>query len=445
MLKRILPLLLAVLLLTGCAASGTGETTEAAQTQSSTAVSETQTVPTETEEATRPTEAPAEFIPQLYFEGDISGMQDKSDIRKIQVKYLDEDRELDVWATLKVQGTSSLYYEKKNYTITFYEGENFGDKQKIDFGWGPQNKYCLKANWIDKTHSRNIVSARLAAEIQARYGVLSEAPRGGLIDGYPVEIYANGDFLGLYTLNIPKDAWMFGMDADNPDHLVICGENWKDTNYFDGEPDFDTWAVEVGQESQENLDRMNRLFEFVADSSNDEFRAEFGQYLDLDATLHYIILCELGLMNDNLGKNMLLATYDGQLWYPSLYDLDTTWGTHWTGLCLENSASMPVLHEGRRSRLFTRVENVFGEELGERYFELREDILTEEHIMDQFYHFRSQVPTATWEKEQDRWQNIPGFDLDQIEEFLGVRIPLMDHYMEQLLQTAAARRAAEEI
>ena len=34
------------------------------------------------------------------------------------------------------------------------------------------------------------------------------------IDGYPVEIYINGEFLGLYTWNIPKDKWTFNMTGD---------------------------------------------------------------------------------------------------------------------------------------------------------------------------------------------------------------------------------------
>lgn len=410
-----------LLLLTGCAAQ-----TPDVQDQMQPASEETAAETTQAQEETLPQAATT--IPGLYFEGDISGMKKKSDVRKISVQYSDENETVSAYATLKVQGTSSLKYDKKNYTIQFYQDEACEEKKLIDFGWGEQNKYCLKANWIDKTHARNIVSARLAAEVQEKYGVLNGLPNHGLIDGFPIEIYINGEFLGLYTLNIPKDAWMFNMDEANENHLVFCGEDWELPATFEAPPDFKSWSLEVGTESEENLQKLDRMVKFVMESTDEEFREHIGEYLDLDATLNYIILSEFARMSDNLGKNMLLVTYDGLVWYPSLYDLDTTWGTHWTGLREYNRAVIPIVD---RSKLLSRVKEVFGEEMVQRYFELREDILTKEHVMELFYDFRKDIPEATWTRENERWENIPGFDYSQIEQFLDVHIPLMDFFMQE--------------
>jgi hypothetical protein len=53
-----------------------------------------------------------------------------------------------------------MSYPKKNFTIKLFEDANRTVKQKIAFkNWGKQNKFCLKANWIDISHLRNIVSA----------------------------------------------------------------------------------------------------------------------------------------------------------------------------------------------------------------------------------------------------------------------------------------------
>ena len=161
-------------------------------------------------------------IPKVYFEGDISNMTSKEDERKISLKYVSNDINFESYALIKIQGTSSVYFEKKNYNIKLYEDENYEEKNKVDVGWGEQNKYCLKANWIDKTHARNVVTAKLAAEVQAKYNILNDTPNNGTIDGYPVEIYINDEFLGLYTWNIPKDAWMFNMDEDNENHIVFA-------------------------------------------------------------------------------------------------------------------------------------------------------------------------------------------------------------------------------
>ena len=270
-------------------------------------------------------------IPRLYFEGDIAGMESKEDIRNVSVRYKSTDMNFSGYAELKIQGTSSLAYEKKNFTIKFFEDEAHEEKLKLDMGWGAQNKYCLKANWIDRTHARNVVSAKLVSQMQSKYDLLPLAPCNGAVDGFPVEIYVNGDFHGLYTFNIPKDDWQFGMDSDNPNHIVIGGEGWKDANLFQAEPDFKTWEVEVGEDNEETLEKMKALFDFVINSSDEEFRANLDDHLDLDAALNYYVFSDYAYLTDNRGKNILLATYDGAKWYLSLYDLDTSWGTTYNG------------------------------------------------------------------------------------------------------------------
>lgn len=370
-------------------------------------------------------------IPKLYFEGDISGMEDKSDERSISFKYVDDEQTVTGFAEIKVQGTSSLYYEKKNYTLKLYEDAEHEDKLKLDVGWGPQSKYCMKANWIDRTHARNVVSAKLVSQMQQKYGLLTQAPRNGAVDGFPVEIYSNGEFLGLYTFNIPKDEWQFGMDGDNPDHIVICGELWEPANLFLAEPDFATWAIEVGEESGETLEKMQRLFDFVMNSSDEAFRANFEEYLDLDSALNYYVFADLAYLADNLGKNMLIATYDGMKWYLSLYDLDSSWGAFTNGRSLypyEEPLDMSL------SNLFARMEQCFPKELAQRYFELRQDVLTKENIMGEFETFRDQIPAMTFLKETIRWGDglirrpvdIPGYDYDQIESYLDIRTADLD-------------------
>jgi len=371
-------------------------------------------------------------IPKLTFEGDISNMFEKSDVRSIRFAYDDGKTEYSGYATLKVQGTSSLGYAKKNYTIQFYSDEAHTEKLKIDFGWGPQSKYCLKANWIDRTHARNIVSANLATQVQRRYNLLDQAPCNGTIDGFPIEVLDNGTFHGLYTLNIPKDAWQFGMDEDNPNHIVLCGEGWEPAVYFHAAPDFESWSVEVGEESEETLNKFGRVVDFVMNSTDQEFRENFEDYIDLDAMLNYYVLADLGFLQDNMAKNMLIVTYDGMKWYPSLYDLDTSWGSDYNGKSLYDYHNSFVLMLD--NRLFERFTDCFYGEIQERYFELRQDLLTKEYVMDLFREFREDIPFFTLVKETIRWgvgkvrtpSDLPGFGYDQIEEYLDVMIPRLD-------------------
>lgn len=371
-------------------------------------------------------------IPKLYLNGDISGMELKTDVRNISFEYKADGERISGYAEIKVQGTSSLAYAKKNYTIKFYQDSEHEEKLEIDLGWGAQSKYCLKANWIDRTHARNVVTAKLVTQVQQKYNVLSEAPRNGAVDGFPVEVYRNGIFLGIYTFNIPKDEWQFGMDGDNPNHIVICGEEWEPTNLFEDMPDFTNWAVEVGEESDETLEKMNALFDFVINSTDEEFKANFEDHLDLDAALNYYVLADFAYLQDNLGKNMLIATYDGAKWYLSLYDLDTSWGSQWDGKSLVPYTEKTV--EMSRSNLFARMETCFSQELAERYFELRQDILTKEHVMAEFEAFEARIPGTSWFLEGLRWgdgllrnmEDIPGYDISQIEEYLDTVIDDLD-------------------
>ena len=78
------------------------------------------------------------------------------------------------------------------------------------------------------------------------------------------------------------------------------------------------------------------------------------------------------------------------------------------------------------SRLLERIETNFSEELAQRYFELRQDILTKEHIMAEFEAFRDEIPTLSFVKEAIRWgsdairrtEDLPGYNYEQIEAYL---------------------------
>ena len=381
----------------------------------------------------------ASYCPKLYFTGDMSQITRPDQTSKkiecnVNFEYRSREQIVNGAAKIKIQGTSSTQYAKKNYTINLYQNSNYSQKMKVDVGWGGQSKYCLKANWIDKTHSRNVVTAKLAAEMQAKYGLFTTAPNNGTIDGIPVEVYINGEFHGLYTMNIPKDEWMFNMDSDNENHIVICGENWNDPVLFKSIPtNLNDWTVEVGPENDATLQKVQRLVDFVLNSSDSEFKANFSQYLNLDSTLNYYIMMHYGWMSDNRGKNMLLATYDGKVWYPTLYDLDTTWGTHWKGQSLYNYSSGFLDNSG--NVLWERVEKLYKKEIAARYFELRSTVLDPDHIMDTFNSFYASIPQEVLDREKAKWNTpetpIPGYDFSQIREYLNTVVPRFDARYEE--------------
>lgn len=366
-------------------------------------------------------------IPRIDLNGDISNMTDKKDERKIKLSYSSDDISFDKYITIKIQGSSSVRYKKKNYTIKLYNDEECSDKYRVDMGWGEEYKYVLKANWIDKTHSRNILSARLVKDVYAKYDVLSNVVTRGEIDGFPVEVYNNDEFLGLYTFNIPKDAWLFGLDEDNPNHLAFEAEySNSQTMLKKRVSEYGAWTLEVGEENEENLAKLNRIIDFINNSSDVEFKENFDKYFDYDATMTYYIMTNSLLLRDNFAKNLMMITYDGEIWYPILYDLDTAFGANTYGSSLyDNDYPCDI----ERNELFKRFGEVYSNEIAERYFELRQDILTEENLNNELDEFMAGIPISVIHKEQMRWGEIPGYGVAQMRDFINNRFIYLDEVM----------------
>ena len=362
-----------------------------------------------------------ENIPKIYFVGNIEDMNTKEDEREISISYISESLSFMKYAKIKIQGSSSRFYEKKNYTIKLYDDDRYESKYNVDFGWGEENKYVLKANWVDKTHTRNIVSARIVSSVSEKYNLFTSAPNNGNIDGYPVEVYINGEFLGLYTLNMPKDAWMLGLDEDNPNHLVFDAEINSDRTLFRKTPNYGDWTLEVGEETPENMDKLKRLYKFISSSTDEEFREKFNKYFNFDSVINYYVLTDTLFLCDNLGKNLLLLSYDGEIWYTVLYDLDTSFGVSCYGEFLYEYNENIIFY---KSELFKRFGEVFKEEIRDRYLELRGDVLSIDNIFKEIDDFK--VPSSSLEKESNRWDNIPGFDREQMKDFIVKRIGFLD-------------------
>ena len=77
-------------------------------------------------------------IPKLYLTGDISAMEDKKDVRVIPFSYDDGEDTVSGYVEMKIQGSSSIYYHKKNYTMKFFKDEALEEPMMLDVGWVPR-------------------------------------------------------------------------------------------------------------------------------------------------------------------------------------------------------------------------------------------------------------------------------------------------------------------
>lgn len=348
-------------------------------------------------------------MPCVYFDGLLPHTKDEGNF-KGACHYRSSAFNIDCYATLKVQGNSSTAYNKKNFTITFYSDKACTTKQKIDFGWGAQSKYVMKANWIDITHSRNVVSAQLWGDVvksRADYDSLPEllrtSPNQGAIDGFPIKFYGDNVYWGRYTMNIPKDAWMTNMDKNNSDHLILCGENYNEALFrAPARWDETDWTDELHSEvPAELLAHFNELVSFVMNSSNDEFRAGLSQYIDIQSVADYYVFGLLICNLDGFGKNHIWLSYDGDKFIASAYDMDSTFGLYWDGSQMLPATyartSFEDMVDGRLGNLlYLRFVELFQTELQDAFKRLVNYAgpMSFVHVLDRFEKFIGIAPAS---------------------------------------------------
>ena len=372
----------------------------------------------------------------------------------LEYEYVSKTKQVKGYAKVKCQGNSSMSYAKKNFTIQFYKDAEFVTKQKFNFkGWGEQSKFCTKANWVDSTHTRNISGARIARDmVESRPNSefkthLQTAPRNGLVDGFPIRMYFNGEFYGIYTMNIPKDAWTFNMDKDNPNHMVLCAERNTDGNaslinscqfrQLWTNADGQDWSVEVGTLTDAMRASFNRCIGFVMNATDEDFHSKISEYFDLYSLIDYYCFTYLCCHLDGLAKNMLMVTYDGVHWGASLYDMDSIFGVSWDGSrFVATDYKCPEQYQEQFSKLWVRMEKCFAQEIHDRYVELRKGALSLGNIVRHVENIYDAISDRDFKDEAEKWTNIPNKTANTMTRFRNYmrdRAVYVDAQMEDLL------------
>ena len=268
-------------------------------------------------------------------------------------------------AEIDVQGTSSQYYERKNYKIKFAGGiilpnGTVSATYQMREDSIAVNTFCFKADVASSEGANNVELVILYNEACPYKTPAQEANplvRQG-IDGFPVVIFWHNtvtdstSFLGKYNFNNDKSTEeVFGFtDGDESwevknntsDRVLwksddftstIVDENGQtvaawlsdfEARYPDIKPaytdytqlkTFSSWMVSIDPEQAtgETLDPAVTIVDgevsttYTADTAayrKAKFRAELGDYVELDSALFFYLFTELFLMVDNRAKNM---------------------------------------------------------------------------------------------------------------------------------------------
>ena len=356
-------------------------------------------------------------MPTMYFYGDTSAMTKENKV-PLRIKYISGNAD-EYGASFDLencqvgwQGTSSLQYAVKNYKIKLKNPD--GSKYKYSpFKNGIlEDTFCLKADYMESSHANNTGMAKFINDELYDTKVPPQQTNSKVrtaINGFPIQLYIAKDsastpvYMGVFNFNLDKGCnKSFGLDnevtgqencmsfevSSNSDTSAGAFKNDTDeslrTDFELRYPDEDDCTSE---QITEKYNVLKRLVTWVKNADETTFKNELEQYFNKEYLLKYFLQVHLFGMVDNLGKNMMLTTWDGNIWYPQFYDLDTQLGLDNTGY-LKFYSDIDItegVYNTSGSKLWTMVENVFADELSAMYKKLRTSKYRLDNILKYWY------------------------------------------------------------
>lgn len=265
-------------------------------------------------------------------------------------------------AGLRIQGTSSTTYPRKNYRIYLDRKKKYNttlivggvEQQELKYaftpGAVPVSVFTIKADFAESSSTHNTGLAKLIDETFRRAGILTPPQKTSqgvriAIDGFPMDAFFDLDgsgkntYLGKYNFNNDKSGSeeVFGFVKDDKCMCLEFLNNSETLALFatDNMATFKTAlefrhpdGVEWDTASEAQKTAVRRLWKWIVSCKGNatKFKREVSDYFDVESLTGWYVLTEYFMMVDQRAKNMMLATWDGLHWYFLPYDNDTVIG-----------------------------------------------------------------------------------------------------------------------
>lgn len=305
---------------------------------------------------------------------------------------------------IRIQGTSSTKYARKNYRIYAAKGSSpevwiNGVKQSKNVvpvmkdDPFPVKILCPKCDFSDSSMTHNTGTAKLYNEWMKKLDLLTPPQKTdervrSCIYGYPIDVFSaetiDGErtYYGQYNMNNDKSDWyeLTGM-TDKANHIALeFLNNTEKLGLFQCDTDLETqfenefadalefnypkdtfWngadteggevnATEVQKNAILRLwgwvrdcvpSGADKTFTDISTYASPKFKSEISQYFVLNHLLTWYLITDYLLMVDQRVKNMILRTWDLLIWYITYYDGDTMLG-------LRNDSFLAYLYNASR-------------------------------------------------------------------------------------------------
>lgn len=353
-------------------------------------------------------------LPKMYLTGDTTNMTATQTV-PMKIEYIspNEEKYGQSFNTgiqnnpVCIQGTSSLQYVRHNYTI-YLKDEYGADMLYNPYGSGskPENVFCLKADYVESSHANNTGMAKFINDCVYDTKTpmqLADSDCRTTINGFPIEVYMNGEYLGVYNFNHDRYSYKsYGYDYNKYPNMLVyeinsnsntsagafyrygdnaeSSANVSELEYY--KRDFNL-IYGSRTEDSDTYSEIKTLVEWVSVAEQDLFREMISEHFNKEYLFRYFLTVLMIGAVDSLGKNMKIMTIDGQVWYPTFYDLDTVLGIDNSGyLTIEPDVEIESgSYNTSNSNLWSKVWNYFNTELKEEWAKMRQGSFTLDNLM----------------------------------------------------------------
>lgn len=292
-------------------------------------------------------------------------------------------------ATIRVRGNSSATFRKKSYRIECYKSpEDTNEKNVPLLGMAAESDWVLHAPYLDRSQIRNHFMYSVSREI------MPWAP-----DSRYVELYVNHEYVGVYVLLesikespsrvslanyslqtgetpyiLQSDRWGSELNPLDDFGKVAGHESYPLTIKY---PSISRITADEREWITEDISKIQRVL--YSDYFDDPVRG-YAAYIDVDSFVEYYLINEFSMSIDaGYWSTFYYKDLTGKLFAGPVWDFDNTFDNY-VGTKLEPDA-FHVANNAMFARLMQ--DRAFVDAVCEKWYSLREDILSEETLVNQ--------------------------------------------------------------
>lgn len=370
----------------------------------------------------------------------------------IEVLYSDDGTEYNIYGNISKDGNESNSYSKKDYDLVLFGDENRTELLALNFDatLSEYDTYALKSEYADKSAVRNLTASALwSAVVSTRDNIdknLLSLPGYGADSGFPVLLYTNNNYKGIYNLCKPNDEKLFGLDDPNEQILIYSYPflGTFDFKYMKNETQNISCQVLYPTEKDQKTkaaEKFTAFTDFVLESDDEVFKERIEGMLDVEAAIDYLLCVYVFGADDNCDLFCNWVSYDGKKWIPSMYNLTHSFGINEKGECVQASDSLcpkivdGVLVSGTDNVLWEKLCRNYQDEIFERYSQLRSSLLNESNIKAVFEGFSARISYDVYVSEFEEYPEkkyfTGGYDSESIYNWSKDKISILDEVLLQ--------------